>query len=113
VQTPTTQQPAKAQHTPGPWAWSDGHTLRAVTPNPDASSVHTILSSDGRECGYLGSNFRATLAELDADKQLIAAAPDLLEALIELRDCTTYWNVPLGIVAHINDAITKATGAAA
>ena len=112
MQTPTTQ-PTKAQHTPGPWAWSDGHTLRSVTPNPETSSVHTILSSDGCECGYLGSDWRATLAELDADKQLIAAAPDLLTALIELTDCTTYWNVPLGIVARINDAITKAIGVTA
>ena len=82
MQTPT-PQPGPTPHTPGPWAWHDRHTLRPETPNPGASAVHTIISSDGRECGYLGSDFRQTLAELDADQVLIAAAPELLGAAVK------------------------------
>lgn len=81
MQIPTTQLVSVTAHTPGPWVWHDGHTLRAKTPNPGASSVHTILSSSGQECGYLGSDFRQTTAELEADRRLIAAAPELLAVL--------------------------------
>lgn len=81
----TTKHPA---HTPGPWVWhDDGYTLCAETRDYRTSAVHTILSSDGGECGYLGSDFRKTQAELYADKCLIAAAPDLLEALQEILAC--------------------------
>ncbi|MGH7462668.1 MAG: hypothetical protein ACREMA_16795 [Longimicrobiales bacterium] len=70
-----------AQHTPGPWAWDKtGHSLRPVTPAPDTSAVHTILSPDG--CfGYMGSDFKATIAEDDANKRLIALAPDMFSIL--------------------------------
>lgn len=105
------------QHTPGPWAWSEsGHTLHPVTPNPNTSSIHTIISSDGGECGYLGSSVRKTVDELDADKLLIAAAPDLISVLCELQESASYWSeydVPLGIVDRINAAIKRATGVAA
>lgn len=68
-------------HTPGPWTWHDGHTLRAAEPDYRTSAVHTILSSDGGECGYLSSPNDKTMAELDADRILIAAAPCLLAEL--------------------------------
>jgi hypothetical protein len=67
------------RHTPGPWAWH-GSALRPEQPAPDLSAVHTILQTDGG-CGYLGSNVHNTLRELDADMALIAAAPELLNAL--------------------------------
>ena len=98
-------------HTPGPWRWV-GHSLRAVTPAPDRSAVHTILDAEGG-CGFLASNVHDTMREIDADLRLIAAAPDMLAVLIELRDSAAYWSeydVPLGIVCRINDAIRKATG---
>lgn len=66
-------------HTPGPWVWAD-NALRPAESDPDNSSVHTILMREGGS-GYLCSNWRKTLRELDADYALIAAAPDLLAAL--------------------------------
>jgi hypothetical protein len=71
---------ARTHHTPGPWAW-DRDALRPETPDPDVSAVHTILRDDGQGRGYLGSKPSATLAEIDADRALIAAAPELLSAL--------------------------------
>ena len=77
-------------HTPGPWVWQ-GCTLRPADPDPARSAVHSILERDGGY-GFLGSDHRATLAELDADYALIARAPMLLAILQRLvdRDLTFY-----------------------
>ena len=48
-----------------------------------------------------------------ADAQLIAASPDLYAVLKELQESAAYWSeydVPLGIVDRINQAIAKAEG---
>jgi hypothetical protein len=69
-----------AAFTPGPWAWGGDFTLRPVNPDPTRSAVHTILSPDG--CfGFVDSDPAATLAEAERDRRLIAAAPELLDAL--------------------------------
>ena len=70
-------------HTPGPWAWSHD-TLYPVNRDPNSSAVHSILEAGGGY-GYIGSNLAQTLAELDADRRLIASAPDLLEFAQEAR----------------------------
>lgn len=70
-----------AKHTPGPWHWPhDGNDLCPVNPDPTRSAVSSILTADGGY-GFLGSSNADTLAELDADRRLIAAAPELLDAL--------------------------------
>jgi len=77
---------AKHTHTPGPWAWDErGCELRPVEARPDVSAVHTIISTDGSGCvGYLGAANEDVLAEDTANLHLIAAAPELLEALLAL-----------------------------
>ena len=53
---------------------------------------------------------------MEANARLIAAAPTLLEVLQELAESSSYWSeydVPLGIVERIKDAIALATGAKA
>ncbi len=65
-----------SKHTPGPWVW-DGNTLKPAQPDPERSAVHSILDAEGGY-GFLGSKVSATMAELDADRQLISAAPELL-----------------------------------
>jgi hypothetical protein len=69
-------------HTPGPWEW-DGNTLRPANLDPSRSAVHSILDAEGGY-GFLGSDRHATSAELDADRRLIAAAPELLAELKNL-----------------------------
>ena len=71
-------------YTPGPWAWH-GYALRAVTPDPEGSAVHTILEMECSGSGYLASDLAATTAELDADHRLIVAAPVLHAALVQAR----------------------------
>jgi len=70
-------------HTPGPWHWHD-NTLEPVEKDPSRSAVFSILDYDGGY-GFLGSDHKATSAELDADRRLIAAAPDLHAALHQLH----------------------------
>lgn len=76
---------ATHSHTPGPWMWDD-NVLCPAFPDPAISHVHSILDADGG-FGFMGSDWRQTAAELDADRLLIAAAPDLLHALQRLHDC--------------------------
>lgn len=68
-----------AAHTPGPWQWVDDYTLRPALLNPDQSSTHTILSRDGAY-GFVGADPRDVESEFAANRALIEAAPDLLDA---------------------------------
>jgi hypothetical protein len=73
----------EVKHTPGPW------TLEESTPG---QGFHEIRGSDGScvvapDDGW-DSNYRDYDARL-ANARLIAAAPDLLSALKELRDMAT------------------------
>lgn len=108
-----------ARHTPGPWIW-DGNTLQPEQRDPERSQVHTILDAEGG-CGFLGSDWRETVTELDADRQLIAAAPELLEALKRLHANMTSQDLErqaarptedeyLACMAAAAAAIAKATG---
>ena len=102
-------------HTPGPWHW-DGRPLIPDVPNPDGSAVHTILDSDGNTYGYLMSDWRATSAESEGNRRLIAASPDLLDALQIAEDFMSGFEddemqTGMGIkLAIIRAAICKATG---
>ena len=96
-----------AHHTPGPWAF--------VTPDGMVVRHPQVYSDTGPVCNatWLGDS---KLGELAANARLIAAAPDLLEVLQELEESSSYWSeydVPLGIVERIRDAIALATGTTA
>lgn len=83
------------KHTPGPW---------------------TAISSDR---GVLIDSPTAMVAKVpfsgsqaDADGQLIAAAPDLLEALERVLNdfCSSKFEVSLESIKQASDAVVKATG---
>lgn len=59
------------QHTPGPWRYEPGRNDRPP---------YVIRGSEG---GFVVVGM--TAARQDADARLIAAAPDLLSALVEIR----------------------------
>ena len=67
-----------SKYTPGPWRWSDEHQAR------DLSDTWSLIGSDGY--GILSCDGKCNSPnELNrADASLIAAAPELLEALEEL-----------------------------
>ena len=99
------------KHTPGPW---EPIKLNSA---PLASWAVNAPGYGGRSplvCGLEHSKGGPILhAESEANARLIAAAPDLLATLQELRESADYWSeydVPLGIVDRSKAAIAKATG---
>lgn len=111
--TPATQA-TTARHTPGPWIWDD-NTLRPANPDPNTSNVSSILDAESGY-GFMGGDVLATCAELDANRALIAAAPDMLAALhavaqkLGSRPYGTGSYLPKPIRDVVFSAIAKATG---
>ncbi len=91
-------------HTPGPWE---------VATKQDCNEEGLY----DRECGVFAAidGDLATIAMpwLESDAHLIAAAPDMLAMLEELRECAYCWceyEVPVGIVDRLDEVIKKARG---
>lgn len=70
-----------SEHTPGPWAYCDDF------PSGKAR-VYSFL--DGEDVAWIQDAH-------PADLRLVAAAPDLLEALESLRDAASAWEYPEAI----------------
>lgn len=70
------------QHTPGPWYWIGDNALWS---EKDGEVIES--GDDGKPYGMHSGEIHHHYddATKDANKALIAAAPDLLEALIEVR----------------------------
>jgi hypothetical protein len=80
------------KYTPGPWKVERGNSgserpLFVVAPNKDGLRPWC-----------------------DADAHLIAAAPDLFEALVRVQNLSAEYYFPLSLVIAINTAIAKAGG---
>ena len=93
-----------SKHTPGPWV-----VVGSRTKYVEARLVGSLMQ-EVAACG-------PTLADegygqqQEANARLIAAAPDLLEALIELAACgAEAWGEDRPCVKWANAAIAKATG---
>ena len=101
-----------AKHTPGPWSWgSDYNGLYGAGPDND------VLSTAYYENMWL--SHKRDEAEREANARLIAAAPELLEALIAVKEVLDFAIgadlVPPhadGPAAMAARAIAKATGSA-
>ena len=100
----------KMQHTPGPWivqkTYYRGHGRKEtfVIVGGNGNKLH----SPGGDAGtmrspepYCGYNFK------EEDARLIAAAPELLEALMQIADPRTATQEPINIARA---AIAKAQG---
>lgn len=94
------------QHTPGPWNIDDGD-----------SDAFGIFDDDGHPIAYLserplgGMGIRGRLVD-KANATLMAAAPDLLETLIKLREGNfpgTPINAGSSAMMLIEETIFKAT----
>lgn len=103
----TGHQIAPVVHTPGPWTIRHGTNIFAA---------RTDVGHEGCICntGSHGSNHQDCGPENEANARLIAAAPDMLEALeqalqwIEVDETTHGRKFGAGNVAR--EAIAKATG---
>lgn len=98
-----------SKHTPGPWFfegshfWSE-HGWIASSAQPD----------DGGDivCNPPDADADASLARWPANARLIAAAPDLLEALRDVADQARHpdYDWPVWLSQAVSAAIAKATG---
>ena len=83
-----------SNHTPGPWI---------ARMNCDVIAGERLVAN----C------MTGWLKEGRANARLIAAAPEMLDMLIELQESAQYWSeydVPIGIVDRLNAVISKAKG---
>lgn len=74
------------QHTPGPWEWRSCVLGPVVPYDGPSRAVATILTDESGGMIARDSDLDAALLELDADRALIVAAPDLADALAQLRE---------------------------
>lgn len=87
-------------HTPGPWSISTDREATGV--------IYALLGFEWEDICVITPRCEAA-----ANAHLIAAAPEMLDVLEELRESASYWSeydVPLGIVERIEYAIMKARG---
>lgn len=98
-------------HTPGPWKVQEGYLTVYTTTCPETGTGFTNAIADvHREKTCAGSIVPEE--EAIANARLIAAAPEMLAALIELRDA--HWNrMPGRANELVESAVNKAKGAAA
>jgi hypothetical protein len=101
-------------HTPGPWAQHSQYPLIIKQDcAPIAGPDEGVMICNAQS--HNNSGFFPSFDEGRANARLIAAAPDLLAVCQRLAESASYWSeydVPLGIVADLQAAIAKATGAA-
>lgn len=93
-----------SKHTPGPWI-RDGLTVYSLVSNGFRKGIELFVN---RFSVFIKAGRSCSAEEAEANARLIASAPELLEALIELRDGYLE-NVGLPAV-RANAAIAKATG---
>ena len=96
-----------SKHTPGPWDWRNIDDLRqAKSTRTDGRYGESVLyaSYDYDRGPYLETT--------DANRALIAAAPDLLAALTQLVCCVSHMNEHPAMV-NAYDVIKKARALAA
>lgn len=95
-----------SKHTTGPWAWQEGTPIISCQWN---GRYHVIA---GVECKTLAWHEDANCAgrEAGANARLIAAAPDLLEALQEVEAFMGADFDDLPSASKARAAIAKATG---
>ena len=102
-------------HTPGPWKFEvvDETNSFLGCKRLNGGNGSTVIDLSDEWTGYpeCGQDLQMTISKDDA--ALIAAAPEVLAVLEELRESASYWSeydVPLGIVDRIESAIRKARG---
>ena len=98
------------KHTPGPWRRAESYRPEIQNVGTSAQAPY-ILCADGRNVAAAMIGGFEDMAEVDANARLIAAAPELLEALVRLlaqAACEgSIWTDPMN---EARAAIKKATG---
>jgi len=97
-------------HTPGPWEWVPDRFNGGYSGIASQATGQEVLFPNHRNEGDDGDAWFEDFPS-EADKHLIAAAPDLLEALEAIREDFKFCSDVRGILASKADAaIAKAKG---
>ena len=105
---PAAPEVIDTKHTPGPWTYSKEQTTNG--------HAHMVRQSSGESVANVRSHNRPT-EEAQANARLIAAAPELLEALKAVLHFDSDPSIPgeykhdITIARKVRAAIAKATGA--
>ena len=92
-----------SEHTPGPWTW--GENFQGLYGSGEDNEVLCFYPYEGMSLNWRREN-------RDADACLIAAAPDLLDALLRLlNDGDVRDAAEKGALTQARTAIAKAEGA--
>ena len=96
-----------AQHTPAPWtAQNDGRDIISIQhSNNDPGAISMTLAKVTARMTWR--------SQAEANARLIAAAPDLLEALKACDEAMSYmseYDIPITLPAQVKAAIAKAIG---
>ena len=97
---------SQAKHTPGPWEW-DGRVWQ-YDEQEEAPWLVQAPWHDIKSKAVLSGSIRCNT---EADARLIAASPDLLEALKGLLEITDFHELFGSKTESARAAIAKATGA--
>ena len=92
----------EAKHTPGPWEYDYGRYIRK---EDTGGTIALMCESDGHV-----DPEHATSMPLEANARLIAAAPDLLEALQDLSISASESGYSGIVLDRARTAIAKAKG---
>lgn len=98
-----TTQP-KLESTPGPWQY---HLGRGANPRFHVQTTGGYQIASTPEVGH----YKPEAEQREANARLIAASPDLLEALIEVEQMIHANELNEGTMSIVREAISKATGA--
>jgi len=109
-------EPTVMQHTPGPWHWEADE----VKGDPTGRVRYQVTALGKTVTRVYYSSFEGGPTNAEADAKLIAAAPELLEALRKFRDQFDAFDPSSKASRHAmrmtlidcDAAIAKATGAA-
>lgn len=101
-----------AEYTPGPWNVTDNHPLRACIKIRDLSGYElaALYRAPGNEMPRDANGIWRNDPERIANARIMAAAPELLEALDEIIKNDPYSQSSAGIIAR--RAVAKVRGAA-
>lgn len=114
-------------HTSGPWcihdAYKNNKPFDVVSTDGHTYQAFSLRISQGDKlvCEVTSSTHSAGFPMVDNETEaranaiLIAAAPELLAIVKELKECSNYWSdydVPIGIVDRLHEIIAKAEGKA-
>lgn len=103
------------KHTPGPWFSPDGKTIkqdyRDIGVTEFSGCIIAVVTGGPKS----GSYFIESTEEVEANSSLIAAAPDLLEALQNMADSYEKYKIDAFLEGELESAraaIAKAKGLA-